>query len=258
VSSLAGAYTEIGARGRESNRTNTTVLSPVRQWAATSGRTGRRENGSWPAREAERSQESIGRLSLPGIRARRDVSEAAGHGGLTARGHRVPRPRRRTRASTSGVTMAEFALLAPVAFLLLTSIVVVGIMITNYIQVTNVAREGARIAAICAGESKGSVIPDGSTPARPCTVTGVENYMADHLTSVPGGSVNPSVEVCAAGSCNPLLAGDDLAQRCTSSTLIEVNMSYPQPLYLPLVSTFFQDNSNGTRSLTARAEAGCE
>lgn len=151
--------------------------------------------------------------------------------------------------------MAEFALIAPMGFLLLMSIVVLGVVTTNFIQVTNIARDGARMAAICAGEPTGGTIPDGSGLS--CTVTNLETYMEGHLTSIPAGSVTPSIVVCTAGTCSAP-AGGILPQQCNSGALIEVQMSYPQPLYLPMVSTFFQTNSNGTRLLQAQAEAGCE
>ena len=151
--------------------------------------------------------------------------------------------------------MAEFALIAPMGFLLIMSIVVLGIVTTNFIQVTNIARDGARMAAICGGEATGGTIPDGSGLA--CTVTNIDTYMEARLTSIPAGSVTPTIQVCAAGSCNALVGGQ-LPQQCNDGQFIEVQMSYPQPLYLPMVSTFFQTNSNGTRLLQAQADAGCE
>ena len=161
--------------------------------------------------------------------------------------------------------MAEFALIAPMGFLLLMSIVVIGIMVTNYIQVTNVARDGARMAAICAGEDKNNTttdyIPDGSSPPLQCDVTDLEKYMENHLTAIPGGSVQPSIQVCPAGASSsscPAPNGGSLPGNCDSQQLIQVQITYPQPLYLPIVSSVFESNSNGTRNLNAAAEAGCE
>lgn len=152
--------------------------------------------------------------------------------------------------------MAEFALIAPMGFLLILSIVVLGIVITNFIQVTNVARAGARMAAICAGEgvTPGS-IPNGS--GLTCSVTDIESYMTSQLTSIPAGSVTPNIELCpAGGTCSNPASG--FVDGCSSNELIEVQVTYPQPLYLPMVSTIFQTSGNGTRTLQAQAEAICE
>lgn len=154
--------------------------------------------------------------------------------------------------------MAEFALIAPMGFLLLLSIVVIGIVTTNFIQVTNATRDGARVAAICAGEGSGGTIPDGT--ARACTVQNLQSYVQAHLTSIPA-NVLPSFDICtSSGSCGaPLSSGTDLTGvGCNSSELLEVQMSYDQPLYLPMVSAFFATKPNGTRTLQATAEAGCE
>ena len=59
--------------------------------------------------------------------------------------------------------MVEFAFVAPLGFLLLLSIIVTAIIVTNFIQVTNIARDGARVAAIC-GSVPGTPMPDGSGP----------------------------------------------------------------------------------------------
>lgn len=150
--------------------------------------------------------------------------------------------------------MAEFALIAPMGFLLILSIVVIGIVTTNFIQVTNIARDGARMAAICAGEPTGGTIPDGS--GNLCTVTNLQNYMTARLTSIPA-SVNPTIQVCSPGCQN--FATGDLPQQCNHTSLIQVTMSYAQPLYLPLVSSFFESTpGSGNRTLQAKAQAGCE
>ena len=57
------------------------------------------------------------------------------------------RPCRNGRRS-SGQSMVEFALVAPVLFLILIAILQFGQAFTNYIQVTNGARDGARKAIV--------------------------------------------------------------------------------------------------------------
>ena len=141
------------------------------------------------------------------------------------------------------------------------SIVVIGIVVTNYIQMTNVARDGARIAAICGtGLADGSPaeMPDGSGP---CSDTAVADYITNHLVTVPAGSVTPQIFVCTAqdvslGHCNAGLH-QGIAQ-CQAKALVEVDMNYQQPLYLPLIANVFQTSSNGTMNLKASAQSTCE
>lgn len=156
--------------------------------------------------------------------------------------------------------------MAPIGFLLLLSIVIVGIVVTNWLQVTNSARDGARMAAICAGYPKDAAgppaadpIPDGSSPTLYCNVGDLEKYMTKRLTAVPAGSVTPSISLCRAGTCTAWSNATDLPAICQPNALIEVEMQYPQPLYLPMVSTFFETTPNsGIRTLTAHAEVQCE
>lgn len=203
-------------------------------------------------------------IRIPGIE-RSDVSEAEERG----KGHRMrlraPRPERHRRRSHSGATMAEFALIAPIGFLLIMTIIVVGIVITNWIQVTNVARAGARMAAICAAYPYNTltatpptdVLPTGSSPTLYCKVQDLETWMGSQLTAVPANSVAPSVKVCF--SSTNCTTPSDLPSKCQPDALIQVQMTYQQPLYLPMISTFFESTPNtGIRTLTATAQAGCE
>jgi Flp pilus assembly protein TadG len=154
----------------------------------------------------------------------------------------------------------EFAIVAPVSFLLLCSIVIVGIIVTNYIQLTNVARDGARVAAIC-GSVPGTQMPDGS---RPCTGVAISTYITSHLVSVPAGSVSPQIYVCSpdqASTCSSSSVSCSSSTsicQCQPGKIVEVDMAYDQPLYFPLVSNLLQSNPNGTRHLSASAQATCE
>lgn len=153
--------------------------------------------------------------------------------------------------------MAEFALIAPVAFLLLMSIIVVAIVVTNFIQVTNVARQGARVAAICASEPQATAqIPNGSSQT--CSLTNLQTYMEQQLTAVPANSVSPTIQVCNSISSGCSTLPNIYQGVCNTGQLIQVQMTYPQPLYLPLVSNVFETSPNGTRKLEAQAEAACE
>jgi Flp pilus assembly protein TadG len=61
----------------------------------------------------------------------------------------------RFRRETTGSAVVEFALLAPVLFMLLIGMFQFGIMINNYIQLTEAVRVGGRTLAI----SRGSTTP---------------------------------------------------------------------------------------------------
>jgi Flp pilus assembly protein TadG len=156
--------------------------------------------------------------------------------------------------------MVEFALLAPIGFLLLLSILVVAIVATNYIQLTNAARDGARVAAIC-GSVPNTPMPDGSGA---CTGAAVATYITNHLVALPAGTVQPQIYVCLAGNASAcsttgIACGtSSVICQCQPGRIVEVDMSYAQPLYFPIVSNVFETNSNGTRLLTASAQATCE
>jgi Flp pilus assembly protein TadG len=172
-------------------------------------------------------------------------------------------PRRRRLRRGKGQAMVEFALIAPAGFLLLLSILVVGIIVTNYIQLANAARDGARIAAIC-GSSTSATMPDNSGA---CTPASVSAYITAHLVALPAGSVTPQIYFCTtsdvqSGTCvnsaNLLSNSATAFTQCQTGAIFEVDMYYDQPLYVPLVGNFFQTSPNNTRRLTASAEATCE
>jgi Flp pilus assembly protein TadG len=157
--------------------------------------------------------------------------------------------------------MVEFAVVAPIAFVLLLAIIVTGIVVTNYIQLTNAARDGARLAAICGSgvnlaAPATTQMPDGSGP---CTPSNIQSYIARHLVSVPLASL-PTVSVCspsdaATGAC---ATNGSAIGTCQVGKIVEVDMTYDQPLYVPLISNLLQTKPNGTRTISASAQATCE
>jgi Flp pilus assembly protein TadG len=179
---------------------------------------------------------------------------------------RVLSPRRRGLRRGKGQAMVEFALIAPAGFLLLLSILVVGILVTNYIQLANAARDGARVAAIC-GSSATAQMTDNSGNTQACTPANVASYITAHLVALPAGSVTPQIYFCTSaevqsGTCavpaNLLSSTATAFTQCQTGAIFEIDMYYDQPLYLPLVGNFFQTSPNNTRRLTASAEATCE
>jgi Flp pilus assembly protein TadG len=170
---------------------------------------------------------------------------------------------RRRPARDGGQAMIEFALLAPLGFLLLLSVIVMGIIVTNYIQLTNEARDGARVAAIC-GSSTTAQMPNGKGP---CTPALVSSYITGNLVALPAGSVTPQIYFCTtldvqqgtcASSANLLSSSGASFAQCQRGAIFQINVSYDQPLYFPLLSNLFQTKPNGTRTLSASAQATCE
>ena len=166
--------------------------------------------------------------------------------GRPAAAVRSSHPRRR---SERAVGMVEFALVAPLAFLLLMGLLVLGIVVMNLIQLTNAVRDGARAAAVCggAGFQSGSTqtLPNGVT----CSTTALNSYITSKLQSITG--VTPSVTILTSG-------GTDLTQ-CSKGVEVKVTASYPQPLYFPLVGRLLGDSGNSAvRTISATGEATCE
>ena len=155
------------------------------------------------------------------------------------------------------MTMVEFTLVAPMFLALLWGMVVIGLVVTNFVQVTNVARAGARVAAICADKPPAPppTMPDGS--GQPCSSTAVEAYMNSQLFAIPA-PLTPSITVCSqttGGSCGTLYDPTS----CSQGSIVQVNLTYQQPLYFPIVESLFQSpGSDGTRKITAQAQATCE
>jgi hypothetical protein len=87
------------------------------------------------------------------------------------------------------------------------------------------------------------------------------------LIAIPNGQVTPAIHVCTpsqvdSGTCAGTSSCGALQTicQCQPGKIVEVDMSYPQPLYLPLVSNLLQSpgSTNGSRILTASAQATCE
>jgi Flp pilus assembly protein TadG len=177
--------------------------------------------------------------------------------------------------------MVEFALVSPLAFLILLGIVITGITVSNQIALSNAVRDVARAAAVCGGNT-GPRDPNTQLPstngqaAQTCTWANLQTYITARLGSLTGqGAVSPptgsfaantncsaiaSAEVClyksdgtavSVSSSNPL----DLCQR---GYKVEVSSQYAQPLFVPLVGRWLGSNGSSTRNLTADAQATCE
>ena len=180
----------------------------------------------------------------------------------------VGRSRRRARQADRGVTMVEFALLSPVAVLLLMGLIVVGMLTTNVVQLNNAVRDGARAAAVCGSASRNATtthLPTSDTTHQACTDANVRWYITSHLSAVPA-NLTPTIQVCDSSTqsnCTSASGSGNVIDTCQAySKYVVVTASVRQSMYLPLVGQFFgvdaQDQANDTRLITASAEATCE
>ena len=162
--------------------------------------------------------------------------------------------RHRRRQRDRGVTLVEFALMAPVVFLILMGMVISAIVVTNQVQLGNAVRDGARAAAICGG-SYGQELPhfDSTSTDWTCSTTNLTKYIQSRVTAIPA-TINFTVTVVL---LNGSSAGSDITS-CPYGASVHVSGSFQQPLYMPLVGRFLGDNGGQLRTLTATAEATCE
>jgi len=197
-----------------------------------------------------------------------------------------PRASRPHRGRERAVSMVEFAILAPLAFLLLLGLVVTGIFVTNQVALSNGVRDAARAAAVCgsiAGRPSTGTNPQvpatGGQSALPCSWSNLQTYIAARMKTLFGGgaisapagkfgtncavtSGTATVEVCvydASGNAVVLdTSGAFPLDACAKGYSIEVSAQDAQPLYLPLVGRFLGSNGTTNRNLTADARATCE
>jgi Flp pilus assembly protein TadG len=154
--------------------------------------------------------------------------------------------------------MVEFALVAPLAFLLITGIVVVSIVVLHQNQLSNASRDIARVAAICGktGSTDATTLPPipPATTGLACGDASLLAYARSQLANIdPQYTWNPAVTVVNA--TGGVVAGNTIAN-CQAGYAIHVDVTYPQQLYLPLISNIF--GSGGVRTLSATGVASCE
>jgi len=166
------------------------------------------------------------------------------------------------------VSVVEFSLAAPVFLVLVLGAIVLGIVVMNQMQLANAVRDGARAAAVCGGPNRNSqpvapTLPDGHTA---CDSTALISYINSRLSAVPGGAIT---SVCVyVGSSDGDTSGtscvaadpvdSNILDKCNKGTVVEVDISYPQQLYVPVIGNLFGDSGTTTRTLRAAAQAVCE
>lgn len=157
------------------------------------------------------------------------------------------------------MTVVEFALLAPLALVLLIGTIIAGIVAMNYVQLHNAVRDGARAAAVCGGSARSgqtnqqTLTPTTKLPnGADCTDDNLIAYVKGRFQAIPGNQATLQVTLPTGGS------GDHMSQ-CQYKKSVEIHASYDQPLFLPLISQWLSNNGSGsTFTITATAEATCE
>lgn len=166
------------------------------------------------------------------------------------------------------MSVVEFSLAAPVFLVLVLGAFVLGIVVMNQMQLANAVRDGARAAAVCGGPNRNSqpvppTLPDGHTA---CDSTALISYINSRLSAVPGGAVT---SVCVyVGSSDGDTTGtscvasdpvdSNILDKCNKGTVVEVDIAYPQQLYVPVIGNLAGDHGTTTRTLHAAAQAVCE
>jgi Flp pilus assembly protein TadG len=112
----------------------------------------------------------------------------------------------------NGGSMVEFALIAPLLFVILFGIIEFGVLLYDKAMLTNASREGARAGIVYDFDSTaGTNHPDDAT-----IITTVQQYCQDYLISF-GSASALTIDISRAGSTSLDSAGDRLT----------VNVTYP-------------------------------
>jgi Flp pilus assembly protein TadG len=162
--------------------------------------------------------------------------------------------RRSTHAQSRGTSAVEFALVGPTAFLLLIGAVVLGIVVTHEVQLTQAVRDSARAAAICGSttdQATGSTLPDGTI----CTTSNITAYINARVDAVSSTLANQAVITVFNASGTSV---GTAASNCLPGYTLQVSITYQQPLFVPLVGALVGNPATNTRTIAAQGEATCE
>ena len=148
---------------------------------------------------------------------------------------------RHRRRRQRGQALTEFALLAPLLFLLLFAVIQFGFTLSGHIGLTNAAREAARYASTVPNTTSAAVLTELTSRQMPKAIPG---FRPGNLVTGVGGS---SVTYCAVANPN------NSSTYPSYSTRVRVNAVYRHPLLLPLVGVLI-DAVDGAadNALTAR------
>jgi Flp pilus assembly protein TadG len=168
--------------------------------------------------------------------------------------------------------MVEFAIVAPIGFLLLLGVAILGIVEMDAVQLTNLTRDSARAGAICGSSTRagGTQLPDGTT----CSYDHLQAYISNRVKGLPSGTAskpgtsgfgsncdttgaNAIVCVWTASHGAVSISGSNPLDACAKGDVLEVITQFNAELYVPVVSSVMA--TTGTyRSLVADASGTCE
>jgi Flp pilus assembly protein TadG len=172
--------------------------------------------------------------------------------------------------------MVEFAIVGPLAFLVLLGIVVLAVVLLHEIQLTQGVRNSARAAALCGTATGSTTLPATLADGTSCTGANILSYINGQVTQVNSSLSNQasvtvycdgSVSGCANGVMPTGGTGTGSASAlatatstCKSGYTIEVSITYYQPLFVPLVGNVLGSGGgpSNTRKIVATGEATCE
>ncbi len=179
-----------------------------------------------------------------------------------------------TRRGSRGQSAVEFALVAPLLFLLIFGIVDFGRAMFYQNEVTNATREGARIAILASnpcntvyGDPSGNC-SDSLTPAGPSVCSAIEdsatlisNWSCSEdgvlpASPKPGWAYVEVDQASSPGASCPGAVGGTAAStpRSTGSLLITVTIRYYFRPITPIVGALFPSNFYLSSSVCARDE----
>ena len=143
------------------------------------------------------------------------------------------------RHAQRGQALPEFALLAPLLFLMLFAVIQLGFTLSGQIGLTNAAREAARYAATVPNTTTAAVLTELTTRQMPKAIPGFRNDPAAYADS--------DVTYCAAPNPNNTAAFPSYSIR------VRVHAVYRHPMLIPFVGQII-DAFDGApdNALTAR------
>src|SRR6266404_7733612 len=86
--------------------------------------------------------------------------------------------RLRPRAARPGATVVEFAVVAPVTFLLILGLIVGGLGVFRYQEVAHLAREATRYASTHGGQYQLDGLPTSTSVPAVATSSDIQTYLA--------------------------------------------------------------------------------
>jgi Flp pilus assembly protein TadG len=148
--------------------------------------------------------------------------------------------RRLDRHSERGQSMTEFALIAPLFFLMLFAVIQLGFLLGGQIAISNAVRETARYAATVPTATAAQVLTELTTRQLPKAVPG---FLASNVVVGPTAT---RVDYCSYPNPN------NAAGFASLSIKVRVTAVYRHSLFVPLVSNIL-DGSDGATDGALRA-----